>query len=391
MRLLQNVFRLDDALKLGIEHILPAKRVVEKHLSDCLGAVLAQDIFATAALPHFDRSTMDGFAVRAIDTHGASEAIPAMLQQGESCHPILTGGPLPVSCDAVVMIEYIEELHDGTVLVQRPVAVGENVLAAGEDVAEGVKVAERGEILTPRKLAVLAAFGHSRIDSCGFRVLILSSGNEIVPVEETPGLGQVRDINAHYVQAMCRQMGLTAVYGGIVPDDEAMLLEVMSDGLAGFDAVIISGGSSAGALDYSSRVVDRLGSPGVLVHGLAIKPGKPTIIGSCAGKLVLCLPGHPLSCALTAHHVARPLLAYAAGVSLRQPRIIGGKLGRALSSVAGRRDHIPVRYENGVAIPLLSKSAAISALAHSDGVLTIPEECEGLSGGAAVQIELWED
>ena len=391
MRLLQDIRSLHEALAIGYTHIAVTGRELQQPLADSLGSISARHISAGSPLPHFARSTMDGYCVRAVDTHGASESIPAMLNKGIDIHPVLTGGPVHLGTDAVVMLEYTEELEDGTVLVQRPVAVGENVLAVGEDVPRGTVLVREGEMLTARNVALLAAFGYDQVAVRDYRVLILSSGDEIVPVCEDPGPGKVRDINSYYLQALCRRMGFTAVQGGIIPDDESQLYAVLQAGVEQYDAVLLSGGSSAGSLDYSRVVVDRLGEPGVLAHGLMIKPGKPTIVASCRGKLVLGLPGHPLSCALTAHTVARPLLSHAAGVSLRIPVLITARLHRPLASAPGRRDHVPVYVEGGEAFPLLSKSAAISALARSNGLLTVDERCEGLPEGATVSVELWEE
>jgi molybdopterin molybdotransferase len=391
LRLLQDIKRLEEALAIAFAHVDVRGREGKRAIEEGLGCVSSRGLFAGSPLPHFARSTMDGYCLRAADTNGASESIPAMLARGVEIHPVLTGGPIAAGTDAVVMLEYTEELEDGTVLVSRPVAVGENILAVGEDVPQGTELVRAGEILTARKLALLAAFGYDEIPVRDFRVLILSSGNEIVPVSEQPSLGQVRDINAYYLHAMCCRMGLSAVCGGIVPDDATQLYEALLGGITQYDAVLLSGGSSAGSLDYSRSVIDRLGTPGVLVHGLMIKPGKPTIVGSCHGKLVLGLPGHPLSCALTAHTVARPLLSHAAGLVKREPLMIEGRLVRPIASAPGRRDHIPVLVERGNVFPLLSKSASISALARSNGLLTIDEGCEGLSEGAAVSVEFWEE
>ena len=391
MRLLQDTKRLDEALSLGFQHVRPTKRARRRKLADSLGTVSATMVTAHAHLPHFARSTMDGYCVSAGDTHGASESMPAMLTRGIDIHPVLTGGAIAHGTDAVVMLEFVEELEDGTVLVQRSVASGENILGVGEDVPAGVVLVPEGEILRTRHLALLAAFGHSEVEVVDFRVLILSSGNEIVPINAEPGHGQVRDINAYYLQGLCRQLGLDSVYGGIIPDDEAKLRAALGHGLREFDAVLLSGGSSAGSLDFSRSAIDALGEPGVLAHGLMIKPGKPTIVASCQGKLILGLPGHPLSCALTAHTLARPLLAHAAGVTLREPRMADAVLSRPIASSPGRRDHIPVLLTGGEALPLLSKSAVISVLSRSNGLLTIEEGCEGLSQGQRVLVEMWEE
>lgn len=389
MRLLQNILSMHEAIELARRHVRPGTHSVSMALPEALGRYLSEDVFALTPLPHFSRSTMDGFAVRAADTVGSSESLPMMLAEGAGCVAVLTGGEIPAGYDAVVMIEYTTRLEDGTILVERPVAYGENIIQAGEDVAQGGIIARRGERITSRQTALLAACGVWSVPCNAFSVLVLSSGNEIVPVAETPGVGYVRDSNGHCLVAMCREIGLEASYGGIIADDPSRLMEKLKSGLSQYDAVLLSGGSSAGSLDHTAWVVRELGSPGLLVHGLAIKPGKPTVIGVAQGKLVLGLPGHPLSCALTAHMVARPLLRYAAGLPEETPVRREGQLQRALSSVSGRRDHIPIRMENGMVVPLISKSAALKGFADSDGILVIDESCEGLTAGAVVSVELW--
>jgi molybdopterin molybdotransferase len=312
-----------------------------------------------------------------------------MLQKGQDCWPILTGGSLPDNTDAVVMLEYAEELEDGTVLAYRPVAPAENVIAVGEDIPLGDCVVPAGVIITPRHIAMLAALGNIRVNVFSLRVALFSTGHEILNLESTLEAGKVRDINSYYLHALLREEGFEPEQLGILPDDEDILFSALSKAVREYDAVVLSGGSSAGALDYSRRVLDRLGSPGVLTHGLAIKPGKPTLIAVTQGKPVLALPGHPLSCALTARFVALPLLHAALGSQGRKRHTVTLPMARPLSSVPGRRDFIPVRIVDGEVVPLMSKSAAISALGYSDGVLTLPENCEGLARGAEVEIELW--
>lgn len=393
MRLLKDIWRLNDALNYVKPQLAICSGATDVPLLQGVGHVLGRDMFAGESVPHFDRSTMDGYAVRAGSTLGASEAMPAMLTLGanevDSCLPVLTGGHIAAGFDAVVMSEYAEQLDDGTVLVYRPVAEGENLMTVGEDITCGTHLFEAGKLITARDVAVLAALGVTEVPVRDFKVAVLSSGNEVIPISVTPSLGQVRDINSHLLIGLVRSMGLSADFLGIIPDNEALLSSALKHSLEDYDAVLISGGSSAGSCDFTSVAINGVASPGVLVHGLSIKPGKPTIIGICQGKLVLGLPGHPLSCAVVAHVLAIPLLAHASHVSMPEFTTIRLPLLRSLPSAPGRRDYVPVRVEQSGVRPLMAKSAAIRVMAESHGYIEIAEECEGLNTGEMVDVHIW--
>jgi len=341
---------------------------------------------------------MDGYAVVASTTHGASDSLPAMLYLGDPkigdlklplCARVHTGDIVAADFDAVMMLEYAEELPDGTVLLSRSIAAGENIMAVGEDIAEGSLVLPAGQQATPHDVGVLAALGLATIKTRDFRVGILSTGNEIVPHDCVPQVGQMRDLNSPLLTSLFRAAGFAVHHCGIFRDDESALTQALELAVAQFDAVVLSGGSSAGAVDYTERAVNNLGLPGVLVHGLAVKPGKPTILGVISGKLVVGLPGHPLSCAVMAEMVALPLLRYAAGAMVTLPVCQNVVLARPVASVPGRRDFVPCRLVGQEAIPQQAKSAAIQVLAASQGLLVITEECEGYSAGSMVSVELW--
>ena len=393
MRLLQNIWRLEDALLAVSSAITHRSSHKEVPLLESVGRVSAEDIVATEPVPHFVRSTMDGYAVRAWTTFGASEAMPAMLTLGGDAvyasAPILTGGALPDGFDAVVMLEYAELLEDGLLLVSRPVAVGENIMSVGEDVAVNHALVRRGQKLSIRDIAVLSALGHAQVKVRDFRVAVISSGDEIVPITSIPAIGQVRDINSNLVLGLVRDMGFEADFLGILADDEGLLESNLVTALEKYDAVIMSGGSSAGSYDYTARVMQKVGSPGVISHGLSIKPGKPTVLGVAAGKLMIGLPGHPLSCALTAHVVAAPLLTAAADALVVKRSRLHLPLLQPIASVPGRRDIVPVRVTADGVSPLFAKSAAIRVLAESDGFIQISEQCEGLHVGERVEVEVW--
>ncbi|MDP3486502.1 MAG: molybdopterin-binding protein [Bacillota bacterium] len=393
MRLLQDIWRLEDALLAVSGAITHRSGYKEVPLLESVGRVVAEDILASEPVPHFVRSTMDGYAVRARTTFGASEAMPVMLTLGGddvyASAPILTGGALPDEFDAVVMLEYAELLLGGLLLVSRPVAVGENIMSVGEDVPVNHALVCQGQKLSIRDIAVLSALGHAQVKIRDFRVAVISSGDEIVPITAVPAIGQVRDINSGLVMGLIRDMGFQADFLGIMADDTDLLVASLATALGKYDAVIMSGGSSAGSHDYTARAMQKVGSPGVITHGLSIKPGKPTVLGVAGGKLMIGLPGHPLSCALTAHVVAAPLLAAAAGALVAKRTRLQLPLLQPIASVPGRRDIVTVKITQSGVYPLFAKSAAIRVLAESDGFIEINEQCEGLHVGERVEVEVW--
>lgn len=393
IRLLKNVIRVEAALATVCSVLTPRGATELLPIECASGRVAAESVVASCPVPHFRRSTMDGLAVTARVTTGASETIPALLnrdrQDAQGCVAVLTGAPVPYPYDAVVMQEYVRQVPPATLMVTRPVASGENVMDVGEDVEAGSTLVTEGEYLSPSRIAVLATQGVTAVSVKVFKVGIVATGDEVVSVEQVPGIGQIRDSNSPYLTAYLASRGLAPMNYGIIRDDETLLTEVLAHSLQECDAVVLSGGSSAGALDFTVKAILRLPAAEVLAHGLAVKPGKPTILATVGGKLVVGLPGHPLSCAIVAHKVAWPILCRAAGVIPPRTWEVTAALSRAVASVPGRRDFIPISLERGVATPLLAKSAAIQVLARADGLLTIPEDCEGLNAGAEVAVEIW--
>jgi len=298
----------------------------QEMLDTCLaqGRVLAEDALAAADLPAFVRSAMDGFAVRATDTLGASPAVPAYLALVEAvligeipraavglgqAAPITTGAMLPPGADAVVMIEHTQPLGEGEIEVFTAVAAGEHCIQVGEDARAGEVLLARGQRIRAQDIGALLAAGLTRIPAqVPPRVGIVATGDELVEPGREPRLGQVRDINTHILAAMLRKAGANPVPLGIARDDPAELLSLAQRGLEECDLLLLVAGSSVSARDYTHRVIAELGRPGVLVHGLAVKPGKPTILGLCQGKPVIGLPGNPVSAFLVAHRVVLPLL-----------------------------------------------------------------------------------
>jgi len=377
-------------------------------LLDAAGRLLARDVVSTVDLPGFARSTMDGYAVRAADTFGASDSLPALLamagevHMGEiaqvdlprhSCVRVATGSMLPAGVDAVVMVELTEELDDTTMAILRPVAPGENVVAADEDVARGEVLLAGGRLLREHDIAALAAVGMLDVEvSVGPRVGIISTGDELVDVDAMPSLGQVRDMNSYALHAAARLAGARPEILGIVRDDYASLAQAMRDALPRVDMLIVSGGSSIGVRDFAREAIDSLGKPGVLVHGVAVKPGKPTIIAVADGIPIFGLPGHPVSCLTVFRLLVEPAIARWMGGKLVR-RELSARIGANVASAAGREEYVSVRIvrRNGEtwADPIFSKSALISGLASADGTIRIPAGTEGIQKGDAVTVLAW--
>jgi len=351
---------------------------------------------------------MDGYAMRAADTFGASDALPALLtiageiHMGEiaqvdlprhSCVRVATGSMLPAGADAVVMVELTEELDDTTVAILRPVAQGENVVAADEDVACGEVLLRGGRMLREHDVAALAAIGVANIEvSARPRVGIISTGDELVDVCAIPAPGQIRDMNSYALHAAARLAGARPEILGIVRDDYASLAQAMRDALPRVDILIVSGGSSIGTRDFAREAIDSLGKPGVLVHGVAVKPGKPTIIGVADGVPIFGLPGHPVSCLTIFRLLVEPAIARWMGVEPVR-RELSARIGANVASAAGREEYVSVRLarRDGEtwADPVFSKSALISGLAQADGVVRIPAGTEGVQKGDTVTVLTW--
>ena len=389
----------------------------EVGLDDALGRVLAGPVAAPEAVPQFQRSTMDGYAVCARDTFGASVGAPQYLEiKGEvlmgaaPVRPLLpgeafrvpTGAMLPEGADAVVMVEYTAEHPDLTLEVRRAVAPGENLLAPGEDVPAGKLLFDAGARLRPQDLGLLAALGITRLKAYRRpRVAILSSGDEIVPVARQPGPGQVRDANAHLTAAQVREEGGLPLLLGIIPDDFGALRAALAAAISDADLILISGGSSVGARDLTLAAIRDLPASEVLAHGVAIRPGKPTILAAVdfglgsGAKPLLGLPGHPASAAVVMEVLGRPLLARLSGLQAAPPwgRTVTAALSRNLAGASGREDYVRVRLrpegETLWAEPVLGASGLLSPLVNSDGLVMIPLGVEGLLKGEPVEVRLF--
>ena len=371
-------------------------------LDACAGRIIASDLVANEGVPSFDRSTVDGFAVVANDTFGCSDALPALLVlAGEvemgaepdctctpgTCVRIPTGGKVPQGADAVVMLEYCEEYGDGTIGVARAAAPGSNIVFENDDVKPGQVLIGAGTTLQAHHVGTLASLG---ITSCSVRkrvrVGIVSTGDEIVPVEAVPVASQMRDVNAPVLAAAVEACGAEALPYPIVPDDYDALDETVADALGRCDLVLVSGGSSAGEKDNTARVLAAHGE--LLFHGIAVKPGKPTMCAECGGKPVFGLPGHPVAAYLMFLELVRPLL-----VGATRTATTDATLAEGLPSNHGRAELVAVRLESRDgrihAVPVRGKSGLISQLSTADGYIEIARNQEGLAAGADVHVRLF--
>ena len=405
-----NVLPPGQALEALRKHVAPRPESEVVTAEQALGRVLAADLTAPEALPSFPRSTMDGYAVRAQDTFGAAESLPAYLTVvGESpmgraptvrvslgqaalCY---TGGMLAEGADAVVMVEQTQEVGPGAIEVLRPVAPGENVVQPGEDIKQGELLLPKGRRLRAQDIGGLMALGVTRVAVARRpRVAIVSTGDEVVPPAATPGPGQVRDINSYTVAALVEQAGGVPLRFGIVPDDLATLLAAARKALAEADALVISAGSSVSTRDLTANVISRLGAPGILVHGVSLRPGKPTVLAVCDGKPVVGLPGNPVSAMVVFDLFVTPLIAWLSGDNAtRTERTVVARLTRNIASAPGREDYVPVRIvrENGqvCAEPLFGKSNLIFTLVRADGLVKVPLDKGGLYAGETVEVRVW--
>ena len=399
-----------DALALLLRNLPePAPAVEEVQTAQALDRVTAAAVTAPEPLPAFSRSTVDGYAVRARDTFGASDSLPAYLtvagevpmgrapnfslQPGQAAL-IHTGGMLPQGADAVVMVEYTQPAREGEVEVLRAAAPGENELRAGEDVQLGQTVIQQGAALRPAEIGGLMALGLTQVAvAVRPRAAVLSTGDEVVRPANIVRPGQVRDVNSYTLSTLVEQYGGSPVRYGIIPDRREALEKALRRALDECDMAIITAGSSASTRDLTAQVIDAMGKPGVLAHGVNVKPGKPTILGVCGGKPVIGLPGNPVSALVIAGLFVVPVIERLLGLTRARMRaVVSARLAVNLPSQAGREDWVPVRLVEGAqgltADPIFYKSNLIFSLAQADGLLRIPPDATGLETGALVEVQI---
>ncbi len=374
-----------------------------------LGRILAAHATAPEPLPAFPRSTVDGYAVRAADTYGAGPSLPAYLtlagevpmgrapeiRLGKAQAALVhTGGMLPEGADAVVMVEDTQAVRADEVEILRPMAVGQNVIPIGEDVQAGQIVLQAGQRVRPQEIGGMMALGIRQVTVAARpRVTILSTGDEVIPPDATPSPGQVRDVNSYTLAALVEASGGEPATQGILPDRYEALLAAAREAHADSDVVLITAGSSVSARDLTARVIGQLGPPGVVVHGVAIKPGKPTILAVCGNIPVVGLPGNPVSALVIARVFVVPLLRRVLGqTGTPAEPSVRARLTANLASEAGREDYQPVRLTGGPgrqAEPIYGRSNLIFTLSRADGLVRVPPEATGLPAGTEVDVLLF--
>lgn len=380
----------------------------EVPLVEALDRIVAEAIASDINVPEFDRSTVDGYAVRAKDTNGASESLPTFLslvgavemgkgtvfelKPGECCY-VPTGGMLPKGSDGVVMVEYTELLDKNNICVQKPIAPLENLLKKGDDIKAGQVLFDRGHRLRSQDIGALAGIGMTKAKVYKrLRVGIISTGDEIVGPDEELGMGQIRDMNTYSLGAAVEKDGCEVLCRAVIKDDTLLLRNKIQEFIQYCDIVLISGGSSMGEKDVTRDAINMLGEPGVFIHGLAVKPGKPTIVGKIGSKAVFGLPGQPVSALIIFHTLVKELIYELYGNHQPQP-YIAGQLATNIASAPGKEHYVMVgiSQENNknVVTPVHGKSGMLTMMTKSIGYIRIEQNQEGIYKGAEVKVFLF--
>jgi len=397
-----SVIPVDEAVAIA-RRLATTPRTETVPVAESAGRVLAADIAADLDIPGFDRSVVDGYALRSEDTAGATDATPIPLRcrgtvamghpdptliigQNE-CAYIPTGGVLPAGADAAVMVEHVAVAGD-TVLIRKPAGHGENVLFRDDDFRKGETVLSSGRRLMPQDAGVLSACGCTDVPVVKRPVIgILSTGNELIPAARVPGPGQIRDANAPMLAAWLTEYGCEPRVYGIARDERATFEALIARALPECDALLISGGSSKDERDMTARIIAEQGE--VLVHGIALAPGKPTIIGNIGGTPVFGLPGHPGATFVVLVTIVRPFLDAMLGLTQPVIRTTRATLAENIPSQKGREEYVRVRLEGDVATPIFGKSGLLNTLVKSNGLVRIPSGAEGLEKGSEIEVQLW--
>ena len=388
--------------------VLPLEVV---QITEALGRVLAEDVVSEVDVPHFDRSAVDGYAVRSHDTFGASPTNPIVfdvigtVEVGQTPEFIVselkavrvaTGAPIPKGADSVIMLEYTEIIGDNKIEIYRPATPGQNVSQKGEDVKKGEKLLSKGTVLQPQDIAILAAVGKVDVKVVRKpRVAILSTGNELVEPKYKVDAGKTIDSNRFFLFAAVKDAGGEPLDLGIAKDDVNEIKSQISKGLATADLVLVSGGTSVGERDFAPEAVNSLGKPGVVVHGVAMRPGKPTALAAVNGKPVVLLPGYPVAAMMAFNTFVKPLISKMLGTPVgKSPgHVVKATMTRRVPSSPGVRDFVRVivkKVDKGyVADPIRTRGAGIiSSMVKANGLVIIPEEKEGIEEGEEVDVIL---
>ncbi len=398
-----DVMESKDVLELIERNFRIAPNTHTVPLVDADGMVLACDIVSGEFVPDFDRSTVDGYAVSSREVFGCSDAIPALLTlQGEiaagedpkeawspgGCFYVPTGGALPKGTDAMVMIEYAERFSDGTIAIYKPSAPGQHIIFRGDDIKAGDLVAKKGTLITTKEIGALSALGIMQVPVfMKPKIGIISTGDELVRADEKPQGAQIRDVNGPMLQSAIKEAGGQPIFYGIVKDEYDLLFESVKRAVEQCDMVILSGGTSVGSKDATQLVIEAQGE--VMVHGIAIKPGKPTIVGKIQDKPVFGLPGHPLAAYFMYMVFVRELIQAMGGYK-PESKTVSATLARTIPSNEGREECVPVKLDtNNIATPVTGKSGLITTLLNTHGYIRIERDCEGLAKGSQIQVILF--
>ncbi len=401
MRPLKALISLDDALTIAMDLVRPVERTESVGLLEAAGRVIAEDVRSSIDVPLADRAAMDGYAVLARDTFRAGKFKPLGLRRLETlyadsvptkrvtkgrCTEVATGSTLPSGADAVVMVEDTER-EGNVVKVYRPVHPGENVSRRGEDILRGSLVVHSGEVLAPAKIGAVGAVGRSRVRVYARpRVAVLTTGDEVVPPGRPIRPGQVYDINSFTMGSVVREHGGEPILLGRVPDRLDALRAAIRKSISA-DLVVFSGGSSVGEKDMIIDVLRDMGD--LLFHGIAVKPGKPTVLGRVDGKAVLGMPGYPTSCLSNCYMLLAPMLRRMARLPPAHERVVEAPMAKRLVSVIGRVEFHTVRIVDGQAVPAYKESGAITSMAHADGYIEIPANVDLIERGEMVRVVLF--
>jgi molybdenum cofactor synthesis domain-containing protein len=381
-----------------------------RRLSDALGCALAADVVAPIDVPPFDRSNVDGFAVRSADLAAAGEATPVRIMLTDeiiACgtaptRPVLsgtatsiaTGGPLPRGADAVVMVEHTQPVGDGAIEIRRAASPGQFISYAGSDIARGEMLLRAGTMIGSREIGMCAACGIAQILVARRpRVAVISTGDELVQPGKPLRPAAIYDTNGAIVTAAVSENGGEAMFLGAVADDEEQLEAAMRGALETCDMLVLSGGTSKGAGDVSHRIIARLGKPGIIAHGVALKPGKPLCLAVCDGTPVVILPGFPTSAMFTFHDMIVPVLRRMAGLPPRSDAKVTARVPVRIASELGRTEFVMVSLvesnEGLIAYPSGKGSGAITSFAQADGFLKIDALAEQMPAGSQVEVTLF--
>lgn len=379
-------------------------------LLDATQRITAKEYLAPRDLPEFDRSTVDGYAVMSQDVCGASPTIPSFLQyveevsmgkvvdctliQGQAVY-VPTGGMIPQGADGVVMIEYVEKLDEQTLLIYKPIAQGENMTLIGDDLKKGELILQKGKKITPYDIGLLAGMGIAQVEVYKKpRFFIISTGDEIIDLNEPQQLSQIRDINGYVLSAVITQVGGEVVDRVIVKDDFCLLQKMVERGVHEADLVLISGGSSVGIHDYTKQVIESFDTGQVLVHGIAIKPGKPTIIGQIQEKIVFGLPGHPVSALMIFEIFVKKYMEKVLSIP-QKSFSISAVVESNVHAAPGKETYQMVQVikedHKWKAVPLYGKSGMMTLLSKASGYIRIADDQEGIQKGELVDVFLFQE